>query len=161
FVAAMVFVGGLRLSPADVNAEWTRRVTLTGAAITSEVASFRGLIGAEPGKGAVSVLTVETPGGEHHRMFTENMHLTLMLRTGVIGWSLLMWVIGAALAAIYRGSRAVTDDRLALMLWAIFSSGVGFLVSMSNFAAFYNPTIQILFWGMLGVGMAIVTHMNG
>jgi lipopolysaccharide/colanic/teichoic acid biosynthesis glycosyltransferase len=161
FVAAMVFVGGLRLSPADLNAEWTRRVTLTGAAITSEVASLRGLVGAEPGKGAVSVLTVETPSGEHHRVFNDNMHLTLMLRTGVIGWALLMWVIGAALVAIYRGSRAVTDERLALMLWAIFSSGIGFLVSMSNFAAFYNPTIQILFWGMLGVGMAIVTHMNG
>ena len=86
------------------------------------------------------------------------MHLTLMLRTGLIGWALIMWVIGAALAGIYRGSRAVSDRRLALTLWAIFSSGLGFLVSMGNFNAFYNPTIQIMFWGLLGIGMAIVTH---
>ena len=57
------------------------------------------------------------------RVHNENMHLTLLLRTGLIGWALIMWVIGAALAGIYRGSRAVSDRRLALTLWAIFSSG--------------------------------------
>jgi len=32
---------------------------------------------------------------------------------------------------------------------------------MANFNAFYNPPVQILFWGLLGIGMAIVTHLNG
>ena len=96
-----------------------------------------------------------------HRAQNANMHLTLMLRAGLVGWALMMWVIGAALAAIYQGSRRVQDERLALVLWAIFSSGLGFLVSMANFNAFYNPPVQILFWGLLGIGMAIVTHLNG
>src|SRR5437867_8896014 len=84
-----------------------------------------------------------------------------MLRVGFVGWALMMWVIGAALAAIYDGSRRVQDHRLALVLWAIFSSGLGFLVSMSNFNAFYDPTIQAFFWGLLGIGMAIVVHQSG
>ena len=36
----------------------------------------------------------------------------------------------------------------------------GFLVSMANFNAFYNSTIQIVFWGLLGIGMGIVTHRS-
>jgi len=159
-MAVLVFSGALRFSPADLTAEWTRRVTLSGEAISTEVASLRGLVGPEPGKGAVALVDVEK-GNDHHRVANANMHLTLMLRTGLIGWALMMWVIGAALAGIARGSVGVRDKRLALVLWAIFSSGLGFLVSMSNFNAFYNPTIQILFWGLLGIGMAIVTHLNG
>jgi lipopolysaccharide/colanic/teichoic acid biosynthesis glycosyltransferase len=162
FVVVLGLTGALRLSPEAVSAEWARRVTLTGATLTGEVASLRGLVGTEPGQGAHSVVTVDDPrAGSPRRAYNENMHLTLMLRTGVIGWALLMWVIGAALIGIHRGSRAVTDRRMSLVLWAIVSSGIGFLVSMNNFAAFYNPTIQITFWGMLGVGMAIVTHLNG
>src|SRR6185369_15823910 len=120
------------------------------------------LFGAEPGKGAVSMVSVSDTGpAHHHQERNDNMHLTLMQRTGVLGWALMMWVIGAALAAIYRGSSAVSDGRLGLVLWAIFSSGLGFLVSMSNFNAFYDATMQIFFWSLLGLGMAIVTHRNG
>src|SRR5207244_4452356 len=79
-------------------------------------------------------------------------------RTGIVGWALMMWVIGAALVAIARASREIRDHRLALVLWAIFSSGAGFLVSMTNFNAFYNPSVQALFCGLLGIGVAIVTH---
>ena len=161
-MAILVMAGALRFSPAALNAEWTRRVTLTGGAVSSEMASLKGLLGPEPGKGAHSVVEVESgPASTHRRLENANMHLTLMLRTGLIGWALMMWIVGAALAGIYRGSHAVSDRRLGLVLWAIFSSGVGFLVSMNNFNAFYNPTIQILFWGLLGIGMAVVTHLNG
>ncbi len=161
-MAVLVLLGAFRFSPADLNAEWTRRVTLTGEAVSIEIASLRGLVGPEPGKGAHSVVAVERgPDTAPRRLDNANMHLTLMLRTGLVGWALMMWVIAAALVTIYRGSRNVHDQRLALVLWAIFSSGVGFLLSMNNFNAFYNPTIQILFWGLLGLGMAIVTHLNG
>lgn len=161
FLALMVMTGGLRLSPGDIRAEVERRLEVTSATISEETASLRGLIGTDPGKGAVALVALDrgTPSGEEVR--NENMHLTLVLRAGVIGWALMMWVIAAALVGIYRGSHAVRDPRLALTLWAIFSSGLGFLVSMSNLNAFYNPTIQILFWGLLGLGLAIVTHMNG
>src|SRR5439155_741490 len=151
-----------RLSPGAIGAEWARRVSLTGATLSSEVRSHHALVGPEPGKGALSIVMVEGPGERApHRAQNANMHLTLMLRAGLVGWALMMWVIGAALAAIYQGSRRVQDERLALVLWAIFSSGLGFLVSMANFNAFYNPPVQILFWGLLGIGMAIVTHLNG
>jgi len=161
FLSLMVLVGALQLSPSDLPQDWMRRVNVA-AAIEGDLWSARGLIGTEPGKGAASMVEVpDGEGGEMHRVRNENMHLTLMLRTGLIGWALMMWIVAAALAGMFRAMAAVTDRRLALTLWAVFSSGMGFLVSMSNFNAFYNPTIQILFWGMLGVGMAIVTHMNG
>ena len=160
-LALMVFVGALRLGPADVGAELARRASLTRGAMT-QVVSLQGLVGTAPGKGAVSLVEVEDgKAGETQLRHNDNMHLTLMLRVGLVGWALMMWIIGAALSAIYTGGDYVQDRRLGLVLWGIFSSGVGFLVSMSNFNAFYNPTIQILFWGLLGLGMAIVTHTTG
>ena len=160
FVAVMVMTGALQLSPSDIASELSRRADVTVATMSEEAASLRGLVGTQPGKGAVSVVEVDRGDDGLQPMRNENMHLTLVLRTGVLGWALVMWIIGAALAFIYRGAGAVRDHRLALTLWAIFSSGLGFLVTMSGFNAFYNPTIQILFWGLLGIGMAIVTHLN-
>jgi lipopolysaccharide/colanic/teichoic acid biosynthesis glycosyltransferase len=163
FVLLMVTVGGLRLSPQALSTEWARRRSLTSAAISADVSTpLRVLVGPEPGKGAVSLVEVDGQRAHgHHLVRNANMHLTLVQRTGLVGWALMMWVIGAALAAIRRGSSAVADRRLGLVLWAIFSSGLGFLVSMSNFNAFYDATIQIFFWSLLGIGMAIVTHRNG
>ena len=161
-LGVLVMSGALRLSPADIGTEFSRRLTVTAATISEEAMGLRGLVGTDPGKGAVAMVEVEHgPDGAPERVHNENMHLTLVLRTGLIGWALIMWVIGAALAGIYRGSGAVNDRRLALTLWAIFSSGLGFLISMSNFNAFYNPTIQIMFWGLLGIGTAICTHFGG
>lgn len=161
-LGVMVMTGTLRLSPMDITSEVSRRLTVTAATLSEEASSLRGLIGTDPGKGAVAVVAVDKGGGaQAEAVRNENMHLTLVLRTGIIGWGLIMWVIGAALAGIYRGSRVVRDRRLSLTLWAVFSSGLGFLISMANFNAFYNPTIQILFWGLLGLGMAIVTHFAG
>ena len=162
FLVGMVLVGGLRLSPASVGSEWARRVMLVDAAVTDETTPLGLLAGQQPGKGAVSMVQVGGEAGQARASHeAANMHLTLVLRTGLIGWALMMWIIGAALAAIYRGSRAVESQRMSLVLWAIFSSGVGFLVSMSNFNAFYNASVQVLFWGLLGLGMAIVIHRNG
>jgi hypothetical protein len=162
FMSIMVFVGALKLSPSDLVEDLNRRVNVTETAVTTDLWTRKGLIGTEPGKGASSVVTVPASDG-HERQFlkNENMHLTLMLRTGVLGWGLMMWVVGAALACMYAAMEAVTDRRLALTLWAAFSSGVGFLVSMSNFNAFYSPSIQVLFWGLLGIGTAIATHAGG
>jgi lipopolysaccharide/colanic/teichoic acid biosynthesis glycosyltransferase len=161
FLMMMVWMGGLRLSPGDIREEWARRASVTRAAISSEVTEPLGvLLGPQPGKGAIS-LVEENEGGHHRVLRNANMHLTLVERTGLVGWALMMWVIGSALVAICRGSAAVSDRRLGLLLWAIFSSGLGFLVSMSNFNAFYDAPIQIFFWGLLGIGMAIAVHQSG
>jgi lipopolysaccharide/colanic/teichoic acid biosynthesis glycosyltransferase len=161
FMSVMVLVGALELSPSDLARDVMRRVSVTETAIQTDIWSLKGLVGTEPGKGAESVVNVPGPGGGEHPVKNENMHLTLMLRTGTVGWSLMMWIVGAALAGMYFATAAVTDRRLALTLWASFSAGVGFLVSMSNFNAFYNPSIQVLFWGLLGIGTAIATHAGG
>jgi len=161
FLSVMVLVGALKVSPSDLAEDLARRVNVTETAIQNDLWTPKGLIGTEPGKGAASVVNVPSADGAPHQVKNDNMHLTLMLRTGFVGWSLMMWIVGAALAGMYFAMTAVTDKRLALTLWASFSSAVGFLVSMSNFNAFYNPSIQVLFWGLLGIGTAIATHAGG
>jgi len=161
FAALLVAGGGLRSSPSELASETLRRIEITQAVVVEELRDAKGLIGREPGAGSESTVAVpnrETGGVDV--VPNGNMHLTLIQRTGVVGWALMMWVIGAALAAIRRGSLEIDDPRLALTLWAIFSAGVGFLISMANFNALYNPTIQVTFWGLLGIGLGIVTHFN-
>jgi lipopolysaccharide/colanic/teichoic acid biosynthesis glycosyltransferase len=162
FLALLVATGTFRFEAADLAKELGRRAAVTAAIASETVASPRGLVGTAPGKGPDSEVLVPGPhGGQARELANENMHLTLIQRTGLIGWALMMWVIGAALTAIARASGRMDDRRLSLTLWAIFSAGVGFLVSMVNLNAFYNPTLQVLFWGLLGIGLAIATHLGG
>ena len=161
FAALVVGAGGLRSSPQELVAETVRRVEITRAVLASELRDARGLIGREPGTGAQSsVAVLDRTTGAIEVVPNRNMHLTLIQRTGLIGWGLMLWVIGAALHAIRRGSDQVEDPRLSLSLWAIYSAGIGFLIAMANFNALYNPTIQVTFWGLLGIGLGIVTHFN-
>jgi lipopolysaccharide/colanic/teichoic acid biosynthesis glycosyltransferase len=161
FLALLVATGTFRFEPAAISKELSRRLAVTAAVVSETVATPRGFVGTAPGKGADSeVVLPAAPGGVAREVSNENMHLTLIQRTGVLGWAIMMWVIAAALTAIGRASGRVEDRRLSLTLWAIFSAGVGFLVSMVNLNTFYNPTLQVLFWGLLGIGMAIATHFG-
>jgi lipopolysaccharide/colanic/teichoic acid biosynthesis glycosyltransferase len=162
-IAVLLFATHVpEFSLTKIQSEWGRRVTLTGAAINHD---FEGaadvLVGPLPGQGATSEVQIDRGRQQPEIYRNENMHLTLMLRTGVVGWALMMWVIVAALYRMYLGASRMPDERMRLTLWAIFSSGVGFLVSMANFNAFYVPSMQVMFWGLLGVGTAIETHMAG
>jgi len=91
FLSVMVFVGALDVSPSGLAHDWTRRVSVTESALETDVWSLKGLIGTEPGRGAESIVTVPRAGGsEPQRLRNENMHLTLMQRTGFVGWMLMM-----------------------------------------------------------------------
>jgi hypothetical protein len=47
------------------------------------------------------------------------------------------------------------------LLWAVFSSILGFLIAMNWFDAFLHLPLQILFWGLTGLGLGVVTHAIG
>jgi hypothetical protein len=47
-----------------------------------------------------------------------------------------------------------------MILWAIFASISGFIISMNNLETFSNMSLQVLFWGLLGVGTAITVRFS-
>src|SRR5262249_10785362 len=97
-MGVLVLGGVFRLSPGDIATDFSHGVNVTAATVSEEAAGIRGLIGTDPGKGALAFVEVgHAPDGSVTRVRNENMHLTLLLRTGLIGWALIMWVIGAAL----------------------------------------------------------------
>ncbi len=95
------------------------------------------------------------------RLASGNTHLALVLETGILGWLTMLGIIAVALRLISRGARRATDPYVRSLCWAIFSSGLGFLVSMSGFHAFYQISLQVLFWGLLGLGMGLVIQLGG
>src|SRR5262249_2470704 len=78
-MAVLVMAGALRLPPADISTEFSRRVEVTAATISEEASGLRGLIGTDPGKGAVALVEIgRGPDGAAERVHNENMHLTLL-----------------------------------------------------------------------------------
>ena len=95
------------------------------------------------------------------RLASGNTHLSLILETGLMGWLTMLGIIAIALRLIYQGARRAADPYVRSLTWAIFSSGLGFLISMSGFHAFYQISLQVLFWGMLGLGLGMVIQLTG
>jgi lipopolysaccharide/colanic/teichoic acid biosynthesis glycosyltransferase len=90
-----------------------------------------------------------------------NMHLTLMLEHGVAGWLVMIWLIASSVWAMKRAYDKAKDESLKNVLWAIISSVLGFLVSMSGMNTFHNLTIQVFFWSLIGIGLALAIQLNG
>ncbi len=152
-----VAVGGrqLRLSVSEVTAEAARRSEIAEHVFSAPVEEL--LLGV----GSTRRLAMSPVPEQDARWISNSMHLTLIRQNGVIGWALMLWVFGAALLALYRGYRRIHDPHMRRIVWAIFSSLAGFLFSMTDANVFFNVTIQIYVWGMVGVGMGIITHLNG
>jgi hypothetical protein len=92
---------------------------------------------------------------EAERPLSSNMHLALIIENGLIGWAIMMWILIGALRTLYIAYKIIHDLRLKMIVWAIFSSITGFAFSMNSRTLFFNISIQVLFWGLLGMGVAI------
>jgi hypothetical protein len=113
------------------------------------------------GVGSTRRLAISPIPEQDARWISTSMHFTLIRQNGLIGWALMLWVIGSALVALYRGYHRIHDPHMRRIVWAIFSSLTGLLFLMTDANIFFNVTIQIYVWGMIGVGMGIITHLNG
>lgn len=145
----------LRMSVPEVTAEAARRGVTAGHVFSAPPREL--LLGV----GSTRRLAISPIPEQDARWISTSMHLTLIRQNGLIGWALMLWVLGATLAALYRGYERIHDPHMRRIVWAIFSSLVGFLFSMTDANVFFNVTIQIYVWGMIGVGIGIITHLNG
>ncbi len=89
-----------------------------------------------------------------------NGNLRLLLENGLLGWGAMIWIMCAALVSLYRSQKAMTDPGLRATLWAVLFAILGFLVSMQSFDPFDNIAIQLLFWGLLGVGIGTEVRLG-
>lgn len=89
-----------------------------------------------------------------------NGNLRLLLENGLLGWGAMIWIMCAALVSLYRSQQAMTDPGLRATLWAVLFAILGFLVSMQSFDPFDNIAIQLLFWGLLGVGIGTEVRLG-
>jgi lipopolysaccharide/colanic/teichoic acid biosynthesis glycosyltransferase len=87
-------------------------------------------------------------------------HIRLLIENGVLGWLALCWVLVAALTALFRAQRDVRDPSLRALLWAVFCSVVGFVITLQSFSAFENLTLQVFFWGVLGIGVGAAVRFG-
>jgi lipopolysaccharide/colanic/teichoic acid biosynthesis glycosyltransferase len=90
----------------------------------------------------------------------KNMYLTFLTDHGLVGLFFMLLIFVTALKAIYDGSQQIPERSLQILLWAIFSSGLGFMANMLFFDAFYFIAIQATFWSLLGFGMGIALEFG-
>jgi lipopolysaccharide/colanic/teichoic acid biosynthesis glycosyltransferase len=154
-IAVMLAGRELRISVPEVTAEAARRGVIAEHVFSAPPVEL--LLGV----GSTRRLAISPIPEQDARWISNSMHLTLIRQNGVVGWGLMLWVLGAALLSLYRGYERIHDPHMRRIVWAIFSSLVGFLISMTDANVFFNVTIQIYVWGMVGIGMGIITHLNG
>jgi lipopolysaccharide/colanic/teichoic acid biosynthesis glycosyltransferase len=160
----LIALGGARFSPSGAQGEasqWLQEQI--GSIRTIPVKTW--LIGG----GAITPYPLVTQSDSHdlgepsQDKTTEipNMHVTLALEHGIAGWCVILWLILSAVSTMKQAHGRTKDVQLKTILWAIISSLVGFLVSMNAMNVFYNLTLQIFFWSLIGIGLAIVVQLNG
>lgn len=89
-----------------------------------------------------------------------NGNLRLLLENGILGWGAMLWILGAAVYSLYRTQQTMADPGLRAALWAVLFSVLGFLVAMQSFDPFDNIAIQLLFWGLLGIGIGTEVRLG-
>jgi hypothetical protein len=87
-------------------------------------------------------------------------HVRLLVENGFLGWLALLWILGTALVVLYRAHREASDPGLRALMWAVFCSVMGFVVTLQRFSAFENLTLQVYFWGLLGIGMGAAVRFG-
>jgi lipopolysaccharide/colanic/teichoic acid biosynthesis glycosyltransferase len=158
----LIAVGGPRYSPHKVILE-CRQALITSSTFLSEMTLDRLIIGVGANNAKnypiKELSLVKDPSGEKI-LPPSNMHLLLIIENGIIGWMIMMWIIFAALRKFYISYVRLRDLRFQMILWAIFASISGFIISMNNLETFSNMSLQVLFWGLLGVGTAITVRFS-
>jgi lipopolysaccharide/colanic/teichoic acid biosynthesis glycosyltransferase len=87
-------------------------------------------------------------------------HIRLIVENGLLGWLAVLWVLGTALVCLYRAQREIAEPRLQALLWAVFCSVLGFVITLQSFSAFENLTLQVFFWGVLGIGVGAAVRFG-
>jgi lipopolysaccharide/colanic/teichoic acid biosynthesis glycosyltransferase len=93
-------------------------------------------------------------------LFEANGNVRLLLENGVLGWAAMMWILGTCVASLYRAQREATDPGLRAVVWAVIAAVVGFALAMQSFDPFDNIAIQLLFWGLVGIGIGTQVRLG-
>ena len=101
------------------------------------------------------------PRRDQVRVAADNAHLSLILEMGVLGWLAMLAIIAVALRAIQRGIRRARDPYERSLMCAIVASTVGFVISMSGVNAFFQISLQVFFWGLIGLGLGVAARVAG
>ena len=101
------------------------------------------------------------PRRDQARVAADNAHLSLVLEMGILGWLAMLGILAVALHGIRQGIRRARDPYQRSLMCAIFASAVGFLISMSGVNVFFQISLQVFFWGLIGLGLGLAARVAG
>ena len=101
------------------------------------------------------------PRRDQVRVAADNAHLSLILEMGILGWLAMLAILAVALRGIQLGIRRARDPYERSLMCAIFASAVGFVISMSGVNVFFQISLQVFFWGLIGLGLGVAARVAG
>jgi lipopolysaccharide/colanic/teichoic acid biosynthesis glycosyltransferase len=101
------------------------------------------------------------PRRDQVRVAADNAHLSLILEMGILGWLAMLAILAVALRGIQLGIRRARDAYERSLMCAIFASAVGFVISMSGVNVFFQISLQVFFWGLIGLGLGVAARVVG
>jgi len=70
-------------------------------------------------------------------------------------------ILALALRGVHEGMCRARDPYQRSLLCAIFASGVGFLITMTGVNVFFQISLQVFFWGLIGLGLGMAIRVSG
>jgi lipopolysaccharide/colanic/teichoic acid biosynthesis glycosyltransferase len=161
-ILLLVSLGVPRFTVPDVVGDVNRRLDERG--LLFERHPLQWLVGtgaAGTGELVTQSHTDATPSGTRPTLpAVSNMHLTLLVEHGILGWLIVMWIVIATIVAIGRAHYLARDERLKTLCWAILSSLTGYVISMASMNTFHHLPIQVFFWSLIGIGLGVATRVG-
>jgi lipopolysaccharide/colanic/teichoic acid biosynthesis glycosyltransferase len=159
-ILLLVSLGLPRFTLPDVAGDVTRRLDERAALLQRPAVQW--LIGSGA-SGTAEVIARRQAGVEAGQRppGPSNMHLTLIVEQGLVGWVIVLWIVLATIVAVARAHARTRDERLKTLLWAILSSLAGYLVSMASMNTFHHLPLQIFFWSLIGIGIGLAARLAG
>ncbi len=87
-----------------------------------------------------------------------NMLLALIVENGLVSSAVMVSILAFSLREIWASVKNTGEPILADLQLGIFSSLVGIIICMGNLKVFHDLTLQVMFWGILGLGLGIRAH---
>jgi O-antigen ligase len=91
----------------------------------------------------------------HPARTTENMYLMFAAETGITGFACALGLLGAVGKNLWRLYRRLPRGPSRDLAIASLAAVVGLSINMLTWDALYDPSIRVLFWTIIGVGLAL------
>ncbi|MBL96658.1 MAG: hypothetical protein CMF52_02490 [Legionellales bacterium] len=119
------------------------------------------LLGIGAGQLVDSIRSGSYPRGiDQNSITTDNQFIMITVETGLLGLIAFVSLLSNVIVNIYNNLKSKISTEVSLYGWTCIASTMSLVLSMITWDAICQPTMRILFWTILGLGLSYTRTAN-